>query len=55
MHTASPLQTQNGNTKEIIAVYCENNMKPINVIYGKIAEVLQPRLWAVLIKGLVDL
>jgi hypothetical protein len=55
MHTASPLQTQNGNTKEIIAVNCENNMKPINIIYGKITEVSQLRLGAVLIKELVDL
>jgi len=45
MHTASPVQTQNENTKEIIAVYCENNMKPINIIYGKITEVFTAKAW----------
>ena len=40
---------------QIITIYCENNMKPINIIYGKTTEVLQLRFGAVFVKGLIDL
>jgi len=37
------------------AIYCENNMKPINIIYGKTAEALQLTFGAVFVKWLIDL